>query len=122
MSTAHGLAYGKGVDVYVHVRLLTFRVASLTVIDFPKANGSDGMHTALVKWVCAYFDVDPPAQDTPSNDTAFSKLMQSKGSPIRIAEDRYPLYLQHQGHSRTIVGVEMTKSGQLNLLLFDPGQ
>ena len=112
----------KGVCLFSHARLLICQLASLTVIDFPKANGSDGMHTALVKWVCAYFDVDPPAQDTPSNDTAFSKLMQSKGSPIRIAEDRYPLYLQHQGHSRTIVGVEVTKSGQLNLLLFDPGQ
>ena len=36
-----------------------------------------------------------------------------------------PLYLQHQGHSRTIVGVEVMKksdtdSGGVRLLVFDP--
>lgn len=30
-----------------------------------------------------------------------------------------PLYLQHDGHSRTIVGVEK-RGNQINLLLFDP--
>jgi len=32
---------------------------------------------------------------------------------------RPPLFFQHQGHSRTIVGAER-KGGQLNLLLLDP--
>ena len=34
-----------------------------------------------------------------------------------------PLYFQHQGHSRTIVGVEIMKSdggGGVRLLVFDP--
>ena len=34
-----------------------------------------------------------------------------------------PLYFQHQGHSRTIVGVEVMKSdggGGVRLLVFDP--
>ena len=36
-----------------------------------------------------------------------------------------PLYLQHQGHSRTIVGVEVMKrsdggNGGVRLLVFDP--
>ncbi|KAG5287078.1 DUF1671 domain-containing protein [Histoplasma ohiense] len=31
-----------------------------------------------------------------------------------------PIYLQHQGHSLTIVGFEIRKSGSSNLLVFDP--
>ncbi|OJD12604.1 hypothetical protein AJ78_06828 [Emergomyces pasteurianus Ep9510] len=31
-----------------------------------------------------------------------------------------PIYLQHQGHSLTIVGYELRKSGSANLLVFDP--
>jgi len=30
-----------------------------------------------------------------------------------------PLYLQHEGHSRTIIGVEK-RANQINLLIFDP--
>ncbi|CAF0752274.1 unnamed protein product [Adineta steineri] len=32
----------------------------------------------------------------------------------------HPLYLQHEGHSRTIVGYEQLRSGQIRLLIFDP--
>ena len=31
-----------------------------------------------------------------------------------------PLYLQHQGHSRTIVGAERTAAGETVLLVLDP--
>lgn len=31
-----------------------------------------------------------------------------------------PIYFQHQGHSLTIVGLEIRKSGSRNLLVFDP--
>ncbi|KAL8952629.1 MAG: hypothetical protein Q9222_001468 [Ikaeria aurantiellina] len=31
-----------------------------------------------------------------------------------------PIYLQHEGHSLTIVGLEVRKSGSRNLLVFDP--
>ncbi len=38
---------------------------------------------------------------------------------------RLPLYFQHQGHSRTIVGIQRTASGtasdDYSLLLLDPG-
>ena len=34
--------------------------------------------------------------------------------------DRPPLYFQHYGHSRTIVGIEYLKSGKINFLIFDP--
>jgi hypothetical protein len=31
-----------------------------------------------------------------------------------------PLYLQHQGHSRTIIGYEVKRDGAVNLLILDP--
>jgi zinc finger-containing ubiquitin peptidase 1 len=31
-----------------------------------------------------------------------------------------PLYFQHAGHSMTIVGLEVKKSGAVNLVVFDP--
>ncbi len=34
----------------------------------------------------------------------------------------HPLYFQHQGHSRTIIGVEEEADGQTCLLIFDPAK
>ena len=31
-----------------------------------------------------------------------------------------PIYFQHQGHSLTIVGLEVRTSGSINLIVFDP--
>jgi hypothetical protein len=45
----------------------------------------------------------------------------STSSTCRIS-DRAPLYFQHSGHSRTIIGIERLKSGKINLLLFDPSK
>lgn len=43
---------------------------------------------------------------------------KSVGNELRVVP---PLYLQHDGHSRTIVGVERLKSsGEIKLLIFDP--
>jgi hypothetical protein len=33
----------------------------------------------------------------------------------------HPLYLQHEGHSRTIIGYEQFYKGYIRLLIFDPG-
>jgi hypothetical protein len=38
-----------------------------------------------------------------------------------MVTDKMPLILQHNGHSRTIVGYEVSKSGAVTLLAFDPG-
>jgi len=32
----------------------------------------------------------------------------------------HPLYLQHEGHSRTIIGYEQFRNGNIRLLIFDP--
>lgn len=37
-----------------------------------------------------------------------------------LATARPPMYLQRHGHSMTIVGIEIRKNGNRNLLVFDP--
>ncbi|XP_039756753.1 zinc finger-containing ubiquitin peptidase 1-like [Pararge aegeria] len=65
------------------------------LIDFHKPTAGDGSHPALFDWVLRYFQNDP---------NAFKP----------------PLYLQHQGHSRTIIGYERHKDGKATLLVLDP--
>ncbi|EQL29094.1 hypothetical protein BDFG_08221 [Blastomyces dermatitidis ATCC 26199] len=60
-------------------------------------------HNALLDDILAYF-----LQGCPTND---EKINQT---------ELPPLYLQHEGHSVTIVGFETRKSGSANLLVFDP--
>lgn len=52
--------------------------------------------------------------------SAHERLMASSGSPVHMTR-KQPLYLQHDGHSRTVVGVEVNKSGEW-LLVFDPSK
>ncbi|XP_076467361.1 uncharacterized protein LOC143298355 isoform X2 [Babylonia areolata] len=66
------------------------------LLDFVHPSGPNNTHPVLLQWVRGYF-TSPTSPFTP------------------------PLYLQHQGHSRTIVGVEELTNGNTNLLLFDPG-
>ena len=66
------------------------------LVDFHKPTGADGSHPALFNWVADYF---------------------------RTRSGRYtpPLYFQHEGHSRTIAGIEILKnSNGLRLLVLDP--
>ncbi|GFN84674.1 Zinc finger with ufm1-specific peptidase domain protein-like [Plakobranchus ocellatus] len=66
------------------------------LVDFHAPSAPDGSHPRLLEWVTDYFTTRRPQQFTP------------------------PLYLQHQGHSRTIVGVDIDRDTR-RLLLFDPG-
>ncbi|KAK7494503.1 hypothetical protein BaRGS_00014156 [Batillaria attramentaria] len=65
------------------------------LLDFHAPSGPENTHPTMINWVRDYF----------KNSPGFTP----------------PLYLQHQGHSRTIVGVEELRNGGWNLLLFDPG-
>lgn len=64
----------------------------------------------LIDWVWSYFSENKP-----------------KGSSRRsvVVTNKMPLYFQHQGHSRTIIGVQVNhqKNGlkNYNLLVLDPG-
>jgi len=61
---------------------------------------------SLIKYVEEYFKCPPPQSTNTSTSCKVTDLA--------------PLYFQHSGHSRTIVGIEHLKSGKINLLIFDP--
>ncbi|GAA5856437.1 hypothetical protein JCM8547_008743 [Rhodosporidiobolus lusitaniae] len=100
--------------------VLVWMGVNVKMVDFPKMPaGGEGTHQALVRWITNYFS--SPAQtpsssastsSTPSTSpprNAFSVLQSSGGSSIHLTR-KQPLYLQHRGHSRTVVGIEIGKS------------
>ncbi|KAG7268700.1 hypothetical protein CRUP_021383 [Coryphaenoides rupestris] len=91
-------------EVYV---LLTSLGLRARITDFHKPTGPGDTHPRMFEWVKQYFQ-EPPA---------------SRGGrlpPRVVRTSRPPLYLQHQGHSRSIVGVEERSNGSLCLLVLDP--
>ncbi|XP_061176566.1 zinc finger-containing ubiquitin peptidase 1-like isoform X2 [Saccostrea echinata] len=64
------------------------------LLDFHSPSGPQGTHPKLFEWIKAYFE---------------------KKEPYKL-----PIYLQHHGHSRTVVGIEEVREGGLRLLIFDP--
>uniref|UniRef100_A0A182NB23 Zinc finger-containing ubiquitin peptidase 1 n=1 Tax=Anopheles dirus TaxID=7168 RepID=A0A182NB23_9DIPT len=75
------------------VTVLSWLRIHCELVDFHRPTSTDGRHPELFNWVLRYFE--EPRIHTP------------------------PLYLQHQGHSRTIIGIEQRTSG-LSLLVLDP--
>ncbi|GAA5879309.1 hypothetical protein JCM16303_003161 [Sporobolomyces ruberrimus] len=136
---------------------LSFLGIRAKIVDFPKVkkgqqegtNGSaaaNNTHQTLIKWIISYFSTPSPTRSasTSSDSTslepknAFETLLSSSSSSSGLVKTvspyKQPLYLQHQGHSRTIVGVErmkkknttscggVTGDGEEWLLVFDPGK
>ncbi|XP_063888788.1 zinc finger-containing ubiquitin peptidase 1-like isoform X2 [Scylla paramamosain] len=75
--------------------LSSFRI-KCQLIDCHRPTASDGTHPELFRWCLDYFSSQ--------------------------AEFKPPIYLQHQGHSRTIIGVEQLggTEGGVRLLVLDP--
>ncbi|XP_031554362.1 zinc finger-containing ubiquitin peptidase 1-like [Actinia tenebrosa] len=85
------------------------------IIDFHRATGCDGTHPEMFSWIKRYFSCGVPGFNTGMG------LNQAHAGVLKQTT-RPPLYLQHQGHSRLVIGVEehSGKDGGLFLLLFDP--
>jgi hypothetical protein len=89
---------------------------------------------------------DPELEKPVDGDNAFDTLMRThdggsgRGESVR-SSTKFPLILQvslashcndrgstlvltdqHKGHSRTVVGYEEDRQGNINLLIFDPGR
>lgn len=64
------------------------------LVDFHRPTNSDGGHPEMFNWVLQYFQ--------------------------RCDDFKPPLYLQHQGHSRAIIGVEQLRDGSITMLVLDP--
>ncbi|CAJ1061493.1 zinc finger-containing ubiquitin peptidase 1 [Xyrichtys novacula] len=84
--------------------LLTSLSISAHIVDFHKPTGPGDTHPRLFEWVKQYF----------------SQSSSNKLPPRLVQTSLPPLYLQHQGHSRSIIGLEQKKNGSLCLLLLDP--
>ncbi|KAI0028638.1 peptidase family C78-domain-containing protein [Vararia minispora EC-137] len=69
----------------------------------------------LIDWISDYFS--PPDQHEHSS---FRGIWKDASAVTQT--DRLPLVLQHNGHSRTIVGYEINRKGQIVLLVFDPSK
>ena len=68
------------------------------------SSSRNDVYLAMMGAVCRYFDDD-------SHPTATDKIVMT---------DKPPLFFQHQGHSITVVGVELDLEGHTNLVVFDP--
>ncbi|KAJ7394257.1 hypothetical protein OS493_000059 [Desmophyllum pertusum] len=81
------------------------------ILDFHQATGCDGTHPEMFSWIKRYFSCN-----------INSTVLPPVGSSVLRQTSIPPLYLQHQGHSRLVIGVEehSGKDGGLYLLLFDP--
>ncbi|XP_018419146.1 PREDICTED: zinc finger with UFM1-specific peptidase domain protein [Nanorana parkeri] len=84
--------------------LLTSMNLKCRILDFHKPSSSSGTHPLLFEWVQNYYSSD-------AGHTAGKVMCSTKPA----------IYLQHQGHSRTIVGIEERKNKSYCLLIFDPG-
>ncbi|XP_038077960.1 zinc finger-containing ubiquitin peptidase 1-like [Patiria miniata] len=88
--------------------------AKCRLVDFHTPTGRGGTHPLMFEWVRDYFG-KPGA--------AALKLRVLGNNATRresIQTRKTPLYLQHEGHSRTIIGCEVHKDSSIRLLLFDP--
>ncbi|KAM4816402.1 zinc finger-containing ubiquitin peptidase 1 isoform X1 [Urocitellus parryii] len=83
--------------------LLTSLRVKCRIIDFHKSTGPSGTHPRLFEWILNYYS------------------LEREGNSKVVWTSKPPIYLQHQGHSRTIVGIEERKNRTLCLLIFDPG-
>lgn len=103
-----------------YIILVLFRSFGIRtyLVDFlasKKQSQRDGFyHRGIEEFVWRYFKVSPlAAMNMPSK----VRSLRNDREPLKM-----PLYLQYQGHSKTIVGVEKTEEGACNLILFDPTQ
>ncbi|XP_037699493.1 zinc finger-containing ubiquitin peptidase 1 isoform X2 [Choloepus didactylus] len=83
--------------------LLTSLRVKCHIVDFHKSTGPLGTHPRLFEWILNYYS------------------SEREGTPKVVRTSKPPIYLQHQGHSQTVVGIEERKNRTLCLLIFDPG-
>ena len=102
----------------------TTRGIPCQLVDFPKVNSSAN---AVLAWVENYFSSSYPNGKSMGTPSPKRQVQTTIGEALRgatpiVVTDRMPIILQHDGHSRTIVGYERLKNGSVNLLCFDPSR
>jgi len=89
----------------------TYRGIPVQLVDF-ELHKEKGVK-AVTDWVVEYFSPSMRGKIKTSIDNAL------RGASPVMCTDKMPLILQHNGHSRTIVGYEVSQTGVVNLLCFD---
>ncbi|PCH38291.1 DUF1671-domain-containing protein [Wolfiporia cocos MD-104 SS10] len=105
--TGTGKYIGTG-ELYV---AFTYRGIPAQLVDFELNDGVE----PLLNWVLRHFSAD----ESPKPTTLDEAL---RGTNAIVITDKMPLILQHDGHSRTVVGCERCSDGNINLLVFDPSR
>ncbi|KAG2158113.1 peptidase family C78-domain-containing protein [Suillus bovinus] len=91
----------------------TFRGVPSQLVDFDLSKSEKGVQV-MIDWIVQYFSPPNPKQGTVTD-------VLRGASPV-IATNKMPLVLQFNGHSQTIIGYEILKNGDTNLLVFDPSR
>jgi len=94
----------------------SYRGIPVELVDFDLKHQDNGVK-AVTDWVVRYFS---PSSLSGKVKTSIDDALRG-ASPI-ISTNQMPIILQHAGHSRTIIGFEVTKKGIVNLLTFDPSK
>ncbi|KAJ3036513.1 hypothetical protein HDV00_002661 [Rhizophlyctis rosea] len=114
-----------------------------TIYDFHRPSGPGKTHPLLINFVEEYFGIGDAKSGEGRHGVGgvpVSKMVVANGAgggeggkggtggggggveEAVLVTDRPPLYFQHQGHSRTIVGLERLRCGKRNLIVLDPGR
>lgn len=78
---------------------------------FRSLSHTQSAFTDVIDWVVAYFKASVEPLAAAQVDGHHTSIITTK---------RMPLILQHQGHSRTIIGYVRFADGRTELLVFDP--
>ncbi|KAG9050079.1 hypothetical protein FS837_007832 [Tulasnella sp. UAMH 9824] len=108
-------------EIYV---AMTWKGIPCELVDFPRSKYSRNQDTAmaLIHWVVEYFSSSTSPSLAPPPSANQSSSSEDRHSSHVIMSNHMPIILQHNGHSRTIVGYEMTRYDVTNLLIFDPAR
>ena len=87
---------------------------SCELVDFDLRKHSKGAKP-VVDWIIQYFSPSSSQAKVSINDAL-------RGASPVTSTDKMPIILQHKGHSRTIVGYEVSGKGKVSLLVFDPAR
>ncbi|KAI9342490.1 peptidase family C78-domain-containing protein [Zopfochytrium polystomum] len=103
------------------VALFAFLGIRTTLLDFPKFTGPNKGHPALLDYVEAYFDGSLGSFYPLVRRGAYpAPFQRNRGAGVHLT-GKAPLYFQHKGHSRTIIGIEVDGTRR-SLLVLDPGR
>lgn len=97
--------------------LLTYLGIRCKILDFDSAS-IPGDDSRVAEFANGLLDC---VQDYFVSGTNLSTSTSDNGSNTVHMTNKAPIYIQHEGHSRTIVGIEVINQGEKrNLLVFDP--